>query len=100
MLAHREELLRMIRDNVPGLKWIEDKLGGLLDQFFSDNADTQPPTYVPSPKHDPNSAQRGEKGSEMDLTDKEAQAVLDDAIRSGKKILRVQRRQGIRVPAR
>lgn len=73
MIAHREELMEMIRDNVPGLKWIEDKLAGLLDQFFSDNADTAPRVYKPSPKHDPGSAQRGPKGNEMDLTDKEAQ---------------------------
>lgn len=42
-------------------------------------------TYVPSPKHNPSMPSSGRKGTRMDLSDEEAQALLQQSIAVGKK---------------
>lgn len=42
------------------------------------------PRYDPSPKHNPGQPSPGRRGTPMDLSDEDAQQVLDDSIPSGK----------------
>ncbi|RPA06223.1 hypothetical protein EEB19_10205 [Gordonia sp. OPL2] len=42
------------------------------------------PKYVPSPKHDTSMPHHGRQGTPMDLSDEEAQEVLDNSVESGK----------------
>ncbi|MGV9860464.1 hypothetical protein ACWDTD_17680 [Gordonia sp. NPDC003425] len=47
--------------------------------------DDNDPRYVPSPKHDPSTPDHGRRGTPMDLSDEEAQQVLDESIASGRR---------------
>ncbi len=55
----------------------------LTAQTIDDEPDKSP-KYVPSPKHDKSMPDRGRQGTPMDLSDEQAQEVLDRSIEDGK----------------